>query len=129
MAKKKKKSDGLTNFEIQYSNASGSHTGTQRAIDKHDAILKFKQLNPGVRIKDAKEIPNPNIGRGMSSPTLIIDDRPIDAISDGNKRLYPYDQQIDPQYRSDIPPTIPPVMILTGKKPYNGQIEIQKDEI
>jgi hypothetical protein len=66
LAKKKKKDDGLRDFEVQYSKLSGTHTAIQRAIDKHDAILKFKQLNPGVRVKDAIEIKKPEPVEGQS---------------------------------------------------------------
>ena len=78
-AKKKKKDDGLKNFIISYTTqySTSTLTYTQRAIDKHDAILKFKQLTPGIKIKDVKEEvkqPEPNIGRGLSASHLYIDD-------------------------------------------------------
>jgi hypothetical protein len=79
VAKKKKKDDGLNEFIIEYSTQSSSipHTITQRAIDKHDAILKFKQLNPGAKVKDVKEVakaPEPDISRGLSAPYLYFDE-------------------------------------------------------
>lgn len=74
MAKKKKKGDGLREFIIEYSNTSGTHTANQRAIDKHDAILKFKQLNAGVRVKDAKEVVKPPELHGTTTGPLIYDE-------------------------------------------------------
>jgi hypothetical protein len=100
LAKKKKKDDGLKEFGINYSsrNSAVTLTGKQRAIDKHDAILKFKQLNPDIRVKDAVEI--------IKLPDSVQNDTP---------KHYMYATHISEEYPL-LPPTLPGIMV-TSKHP------------
>lgn len=77
---KKKKTNGLNEFDVTYTEGRRPTLLTKKisAIDKFDAILKFKQENPGVNVKDAKPVPKP-----VAIPVLHAD-----TITD-NKTVYP----------------------------------------